>query len=87
MRRGGSGRIHGQPPTQGFKNSLGKDPDRAAERAAQLTAIDEDWDCPWPLDRQRHYRVLANLVDADGVHSSPLEASALRRRHLFSSGP
>ncbi|MFD9673398.1 Helicase associated domain protein, partial [Streptomyces sp. NPDC059981] len=58
---------------KGTKNGLGKDPDRAAERAAQLTAIDEDWDCPWPLDWQRHYRVLADLVDADGVlpHIAP----------------
>ncbi|MEU8622820.1 Helicase associated domain protein [Streptomyces sp. NPDC048623] len=58
---------------KGAKNGLGKDPDRAAERAAQLTAIDEDWDCPWPLDWQRHYRVLADLVDADGVlpHIAP----------------
>ncbi|MEU0119884.1 Helicase associated domain protein [Streptomyces bobili] len=48
------------------KGGLGKDPKRAAERAAQLTAIDADWDCPWPLDWQRHYRVLADLVDADG---------------------
>ncbi|MFJ5026358.1 DEAD/DEAH box helicase [Streptomyces goshikiensis] len=57
----------------GTKNGLGKDPDRAAERAAQLTAIDEDWDCPWPLDWQRHHRVLADLVDADGVlpHIAP----------------
>ncbi|MEV0487830.1 Helicase associated domain protein [Streptomyces sp. NPDC050508] len=51
---------------KGQKNGLGKDPERAAERAAQLTAIDPDWDCPWPLDWQRHYRVLADLVDADG---------------------
>ncbi|WUO18290.1 Helicase associated domain protein (plasmid) [Streptomyces sp. NBC_00289] len=49
------------------KGGLGKDPERAAERAQQLTAIDSDWDCPWPLDWQRHYRVLADLVDADGV--------------------
>ncbi|MET7326116.1 Helicase associated domain protein [Streptomyces sp. NPDC005549] len=48
------------------KGGLGKDPERAAERAQQLTAIDEDWNCPWPLDWQRHYRVLADLVDADG---------------------
>ncbi|HCA87777.1 MAG TPA: helicase [Streptomyces sp.] len=48
------------------KGGLGKDPERAAERAQQLTAIDPDWDCPWPLDWQRHYRVLADLVDADG---------------------
>ncbi|MFJ7416908.1 Helicase associated domain protein [Streptomyces sp. NPDC098077] len=49
------------------KDGLGKDPKRAAERTAQLTAIDEDWNCPWPLNWQRHYRVLADLVDADGV--------------------
>jgi Helicase associated domain len=52
---------------KGAKNGLGKDPQRAVVRAAQLTAIDPDWDCPWPLDWQRHYRVLADLVDADGV--------------------
>ncbi|MEU5547928.1 Helicase associated domain protein [Streptomyces sioyaensis] len=52
---------------KGAKNGLGKDPERAAVRAAQLTEIDADWDCPWPLDWQRHYRVLADLVDADGV--------------------
>ncbi|QYX83629.1 Helicase associated domain protein (plasmid) [Streptomyces akebiae] len=51
---------------KGAKNGLGKDPERAARRAAQLTEIDPDWDCPWPLDWQRHYRVLADLVDADG---------------------
>ncbi|MFD8990340.1 Helicase associated domain protein [Streptomyces goshikiensis] len=58
---------------KGAKNGLGKDPDRAAERTAQLAAIDPDWDCPWPLDWQRHYRVLADLVDADGVlpHIAP----------------
>ncbi|MET8012818.1 Helicase associated domain protein [Streptomyces sp. NPDC005271] len=48
------------------KGGLGKDPERAAERAKQLAAIDPDWNCPWPLDWQRHYRVLADLVDADG---------------------
>ncbi len=51
---------------KGTKNGLGKNPKRAAVRAAQLTAIDPDWDCPWPLNWQRHYRVLADLVDADG---------------------
>jgi hypothetical protein len=49
------------------KGGLGKDPQRAAVRAQQLTAIDPDWNCLWPLDWQRHYRVLADLVDADGV--------------------
>ncbi|MFE0440879.1 Helicase associated domain protein [Streptomyces nigra] len=48
------------------KGGLGKDPERAAQRAKQLTAIDPDWNCQWPLDWQRHYRVLADLVDADG---------------------
>ncbi|MFD3585730.1 Helicase associated domain protein [Streptomyces sp. NPDC058683] len=49
------------------KAGLGKDADRARARAEQLAAIDPDWDCPWPLDWQRHYRVLADLVDADGI--------------------
>lgn len=49
------------------KGGLGKDAVRAAKRAQQLTEIDPDWDCPWPLNWQRHYRVLADLVDADGV--------------------
>lgn len=51
---------------KGARNGLGKDPERAAVRAAQLTEIDPDWNCPWPLNWQRHYRVLADLVDADG---------------------
>ncbi|EFL12749.1 TtrA [Streptomyces sp. C] len=51
---------------KGDKNGLGKNEDTATTRAAQLTAIDKDWNCPWPLDWQRHYRVLADLVDADG---------------------
>ncbi|KJY15769.1 helicase, partial [Streptomyces sp. NRRL S-444] len=25
----------------------------------------QDWDCPWPLDWQRHYRILADLVDTE----------------------
>ncbi|MFJ3658786.1 Helicase associated domain protein [Streptomyces nigra] len=49
------------------KGGLGKDPERAAQRAKQLTAIDPDWNCQWPLDWQRHYRVLADLaVDEPG---------------------
>ncbi|MGC9443105.1 Helicase associated domain protein [Streptomyces sp. WG5] len=48
------------------KGGLGKNPERAAERAKQLAAIDPDWNCPWPLDWQRHYRILADLVEADG---------------------
>ncbi|MFE4800453.1 Helicase associated domain protein [Streptomyces sp. NPDC056708] len=50
---------------KGQKNGLGKDPERAAVRAKQLTAVDPDWNCPWPLDWQRHYRVLADLVDTE----------------------
>ncbi|MFF1408078.1 Helicase associated domain protein [Streptomyces sp. NPDC058294] len=49
------------------KGGLGKDPERAAERAKQLAAVDPDWDCPWPLDWQRHYRHLADLA-ADEPH-------------------
>ncbi|MEU8877837.1 Helicase associated domain protein [Streptomyces javensis] len=48
------------------KGGLGKDPQQAEARAAQLAEIDPDWNCPWPLDWQRHYKVLAELVDADG---------------------
>ncbi|MEU6051064.1 Helicase associated domain protein [Streptomyces xanthochromogenes] len=48
---------------------LGKDPERAATRAAQLAEVDPDWNCPWPLNWQRHYRVLADLAadEPDGV--------------------
>ncbi|WP_191836777.1 helicase associated domain-containing protein, partial [Streptomyces glebosus] len=44
------------------KGGLGKDAERGAVRAEQLTAIDPDWNCPWPLDWQRHHRVLAHLA-------------------------
>ncbi|MEV6048481.1 Helicase associated domain protein [Streptomyces xanthochromogenes] len=49
------------------KGGLGKDLQRTETRATQLAEIDPDWNCPWPLDWQRHHRVLADLVDADGV--------------------
>ncbi|MEW2181545.1 Helicase associated domain protein [Streptomyces sp. NPDC005406] len=51
------------------KGGLGKDPKRAEKRAAQLNAIDPDWNCPWPLNWQRHYRILAHLAadEPDGV--------------------
>ncbi|EFL19402.1 conserved hypothetical protein [Streptomyces sp. C] len=52
---------------KGAKNGLGKNDDTATTRAEQLAAIDKDWNCPWPLDWQRHCRVVADLVDADGV--------------------
>ncbi|KOV67981.1 helicase [Streptomyces sp. NRRL WC-3618] len=44
------------------REGLGKNPGRATTRAAQLAAIDPDWNCPWPLDWQRHHRVLADLT-------------------------
>ena len=47
---------------KGQKNGLGKDPERAAVRAAQLAAIDPDWNCPWPLDWQRHHAVLRHIA-------------------------
>ncbi|MEU8709955.1 Helicase associated domain protein [Streptomyces sp. NPDC048565] len=58
------------------KGGLGKAADRAAVRAKQLAAIDPDWNCPWPLDWQRHYRVLADLIDADG-HLPAIEPGVL----------
>nr|WP_311314993.1 Helicase associated domain protein [Streptomyces sp. TML10] len=45
------------------KTGLGKNPQRATARAAQLAQIDPDWDCPWPLDWQRHYAVLRGLAE------------------------
>ncbi|WP_327122116.1 hypothetical protein OG206_32360 [Streptomyces sp. NBC_01341] len=42
-----------------------QDPERAAQRAAQLTAIEPNWSGPWPLNWQRHYRVLADLADTE----------------------
>ncbi|MFF2412701.1 hypothetical protein [Streptomyces sp. NPDC058092] len=63
---------------KGQKNGLGKDPERASERAKQLTAIDPDWDCPWPLDRQRHHRVLADLaVDEPGGRLPAIQPGVL----------
>ncbi|MFF3062392.1 helicase associated domain-containing protein, partial [Streptomyces sp. NPDC057909] len=47
------------------KDGLGKDAERATARAEQLAAIDPDWNCPWPLDWQRHYKVLADLADTE----------------------
>ncbi|MGV9342960.1 Helicase associated domain protein [Streptomyces sp. NPDC003688] len=44
------------------KDGLGKNPQRTAARAAQLAQIDPDWNCPWPLDWQRHYAVLRGLA-------------------------
>ncbi|WP_308312041.1 hypothetical protein [Streptomyces albipurpureus] len=44
------------------KGGLVKDVERAEARAAPMTAIDPDWNCPWPLDWQRHYAILRVLA-------------------------
>ncbi|MFI7358074.1 Helicase associated domain protein [Streptomyces avidinii] len=44
---------------------LGKDPERAQRRAAQLAAIDPDWNpgtLGWTVDWQRHYTYLGQLL-------------------------
>jgi hypothetical protein len=46
------------------KGGLGKDPQRAARRAELLAAIDPDWNPQWPVDWQRHYAALTQLVQA-----------------------
>ncbi|MCX4967067.1 Helicase associated domain protein [Streptomyces sp. NBC_00654] len=53
------------------KDGLSKDPERAGTRAEQLATIDEDWNCSWPLDWQRHYRVLADLADTEASGNLP----------------
>ncbi|MEO3843215.1 Helicase associated domain protein [Streptomyces sp. B22F1] len=50
---------------------LGKKAERAAVRGAQLTAVDEDWNCPWPLDWQRHHRHLAAIAADEPDHRLP----------------
>uniref|UniRef100_UPI002F907B29 helicase associated domain-containing protein n=1 Tax=Streptomyces virginiae TaxID=1961 RepID=UPI002F907B29 len=48
---------------------LGKDPVRAERRAAQLAAVDPDWNpavLGWTVDWQRHYAYLAQLL-AEGA--------------------
>ncbi|WP_216725862.1 helicase associated domain-containing protein [Streptomyces sp. NRRL S-31] len=42
---------------------LGKDPKRAARRAAQLVAIDPDWQPGRPVDWQHAYAAVTRLVD------------------------
>ncbi|MCR8945192.1 Helicase associated domain protein [Streptomyces sp. OUCMDZ-4982] len=41
---------------------LGKDPELAARRAAQLAGIDPDWNPGWPVDWQRHLAGVEGLV-------------------------
>ena len=76
LRRGGAGATSWCPFGQlranlCGKGGLGKDLRRAEHRAAQLTAVDPDWNYPWALDWQRHYAVLRDLVDADGTLPDP----------------
>ncbi|MGW2213187.1 Helicase associated domain protein [Streptomyces sp. NPDC001781] len=42
--------------------ALGKDPVRAARRAAQLAEIDPDWRPGWPVDWQRAYAAVAQIL-------------------------
>jgi hypothetical protein len=53
------------------KGGLGKDPKRAEQRAQQLATIDPDWNCPWPLNWQHHYRHLANLAEDEPGGTMP----------------
>ncbi|MFB7983819.1 DEAD/DEAH box helicase [Streptomyces vinaceus] len=59
---------------------LGKDPVRAAERAAALAAIDKDWNpgaLGWTVDWQRHYAYLAQLLD-EGARLTSIVAGVTR---------
>ncbi|WP_241691265.1 helicase associated domain-containing protein [Streptomyces sp. GZWMJZ-114] len=60
------------------KGGLGRDEERAAARAAQLRAVDEDWDCPWPLDWQRCYRQLVLLAADEPDGRAPRIAPGVR---------
>lgn len=44
-----------------------------AERAKEPAAVDEHWDSPWPLDRQREYP-----VDAEWLCTARAEAASTR---------
>ncbi|MFD8079397.1 Helicase associated domain protein [Streptomyces sp. NPDC059718] len=71
---GPDGETHPVPIGQHLANlrrqgGLGKNTERATTRAAQLAAIDPDWDCPWPLDWQRHYAILRDLAETEPDHS------------------
>ncbi|MFD5423162.1 Helicase associated domain protein [Streptomyces sp. NPDC127069] len=61
---------------------LGKDPVRAARRAAELAAIDEDWnpgndDHGWTVDWQRHYAYLAQLLN-EGARLAAIKPGVTR---------
>ncbi|WP_405550439.1 Helicase associated domain protein [Streptomyces sp. NBC_01171] len=42
--------------------ALGKDPQRAERRAAQLAEIDPDWRPAWPVDWQRTYAAVGQMI-------------------------
>ncbi|WP_030732773.1 DEAD/DEAH box helicase [Streptomyces sp. NRRL S-237] len=59
---------------------LGKDPDRAQQRAAALAAIDPDWNpgtLGWTVDWQRHYAYLAQLL-AEGARLTAIVPGVTR---------
>ncbi|MEU6315297.1 Helicase associated domain protein [Streptomyces sp. NPDC047014] len=59
---------------------LGKDPVRAARRAAALAAIDPDWNpaaLGWTVDWQRHYTYLTQLL-TDGAHLTAIVPGVTR---------
>ncbi|MFD5883296.1 DEAD/DEAH box helicase [Streptomyces yangpuensis] len=59
---------------------LGKDPVRAERRAAQLAAIDPDWNpavLGWTVDWQRHYAYLAQLL-AEGARPASVVPGVTR---------
>ncbi|MER6450831.1 DEAD/DEAH box helicase [Streptomyces venezuelae] len=59
---------------------LGKDPVRAERRAAQLAAVDPDWNpsaLGWTVDWQRHYAYLAQLL-ADGAQPAAIVPGVTR---------
>ncbi|MFD8915984.1 helicase associated domain-containing protein [Streptomyces sp. NPDC059575] len=47
--------------------ALGKDPARAERRAAQLAEIDPDWRPAWPVDWQRSYAGVEQMVALEDV--------------------
>ncbi|MFF9056802.1 Helicase associated domain protein [Streptomyces erythrochromogenes] len=59
---------------------LGKDPERAERRAAQLAAVDPDWNpaaLGWTVDWQRHYAYLAQLL-AEGARPAAVVPGVTR---------
>lgn len=45
------------------------------------TDDDEDWNCPWPLNWQRRYRILADLVNGE-TDPVPVSNTKSRRDRL-----